>query len=108
MILPWPSTGPTGGASRNPRNWPRPGRPPCGTSAGCARYAGNCCCSPTARQTPPGQRETWYAATGKAMARQAITDTSTGRTKHRLVHAYCARRHPDGEPSGTEQQTAPA
>lgn len=53
MILPWPSTGPTGGASRNPRNWPRPGRPPCGTSAGCARYAGNCCCSPTARQTPP-------------------------------------------------------
>ena len=56
----------------------------------------------------PGQWETWYAATGKAMARQAITDTSTGRTKHRLVHAYCARRHPDGEPSGTEQQTAHA
>ena len=56
----------------------------------------------------PGQWETWYAAIGKAMARQAITDTSTGRTKHRLVHAYCARRHPDGEPSGTEQQTAPA
>ena len=52
-ILPWPSTGPTGAASRNPRNWPRPGRPPCGTSAGCARYAGNCCCSPTARRTPP-------------------------------------------------------
>ena len=56
----------------------------------------------------PGQWETWYAATGKAMARQAITDTSTGRTKHRLVHAHCARRHPDGEPSGTEQQTAHA
>jgi RNA-directed DNA polymerase len=56
----------------------------------------------------PGQWETWYAAIGKAMARQAITDTSTGRTKHRLVHAYCARRHPDGEPSGTEQQTAHA
>ena len=54
----------------------------------------------------PGQWETWYAATGKAMTRQAITDNSTGRTKHRLVHAYCARRHPDGEPSGTEQQTA--
>ena len=56
----------------------------------------------------PGQWETWYAAVGKAMARQAITDTSTGRTKHRLVHAYCARRHPDAEPSGTEQQTAHA
>jgi len=51
--LPWPDTGPTGGASRNPRNWPRPGKPPCGTSTGCARYAGNRCCSPTARQTPP-------------------------------------------------------
>jgi RNA-directed DNA polymerase len=56
----------------------------------------------------PGQWETWYAATGKAMTRQAITDTSTGRTKHRLVHAYCARRHPDGERDGTEQQTAHA
>lgn len=54
----------------------------------------------------PGQWETWYAAIGKAMTRQAITDTSTGRTKHRLVHAYCARRHPDGERSGTLQQTA--
>ena len=54
----------------------------------------------------PGQWETWYAAVGKAMTRQAITDTSTSRTKHRLVHAYCARRHPDGERNGTEQQTA--
>ena len=54
----------------------------------------------------PGQWETWYAAIRKAMTRQAITDTSTGRTKHRLVHAYCARRHPDGERDGTEQQTA--
>jgi len=52
-ILPWPSTGPAGAASGNPRNCPRPGRPPCGTSADCARYAGNCCCSPTARRTPP-------------------------------------------------------
>jgi hypothetical protein len=40
------------------------------------------------------------------MTRQAITDNSTGRTKHRLVHAYRARRQPGGEPSGTEQQTA--
>jgi RNA-directed DNA polymerase len=54
----------------------------------------------------PGQWMPWYAAIGKAMARQAITDTSTGRTKHRLVHAYRARRQPGGEPSGTEQQTA--
>jgi RNA-directed DNA polymerase len=51
----------------------------------------------------PAQWETWYAAIGKAMARQAITDTSTGRTKHRLVHAYCARRHPGGGLTGTAQ-----
>ena len=50
----------------------------------------------------PGQWETWFSAIGKAMTRQAITDTTTGRTKHRLVHAYCARRHPDGERNGTE------
>ena len=52
-ILPWPSTGPTGGGNRNPRNWPRPGNAPCATSTDSARYAGNRCCSPTARQTPP-------------------------------------------------------
>jgi RNA-directed DNA polymerase len=51
----------------------------------------------------PSQWETWYAAIRKAMTRQAITEQNTGRTKHRLVHAYCARRHPDGEPHGTDQ-----
>ncbi len=51
----------------------------------------------------PGQWETWYAAIRKAMTRQAITEQDTGRTKHRLVHAHCARRHPDGEPQGTDQ-----
>jgi hypothetical protein len=50
----------------------------------------------------PSQWETWYAAIRKAMTRQAITDNSAGRTKHRLVHAYCARRHPDDGPSGTK------
>ena len=54
----------------------------------------------------PGQWETWFAAVGKAMTRQAIADDSTGRTKHRLVHAHCARRHPDGGPHGTDQQNA--
>ena len=56
----------------------------------------------------PGQWETWFAAVRKAMTRQAITDNSTGRTKHRLVHAYCASRHPDGRPHGTDQQAAGA
>ena len=57
--------------------------------------------------TPPGRWETWYAAVGKAMTRDSITDTSTGRTKHRLVHAHCARRHPDGERDGTGRRTLP-
>jgi RNA-directed DNA polymerase len=43
------------------------------------------------------QWETWYAAVRKAMTRQAITEHDSGRTKHRLVHAHCARRHPDNE-----------
>jgi RNA-directed DNA polymerase len=49
------------------------------------------------------QWETWYAVIRKAMTRQAITEQDTGRTNHRLVHAHCARRHPDGEPQGTDQ-----
>lgn len=54
------------------------------------------------------QWEIWFAAIRKAMTRQAIADDSTGRTKHRLVHAHCARRHPDDGPPGTEQQAAQA
>jgi RNA-directed DNA polymerase len=56
----------------------------------------------------PGQWEAWFAAVRKAMTRQATTDDSTGRTKHRLVHAYCARRHPDGGAPGTDQHAAEA
>ncbi|MDQ2874165.1 MAG: group II intron reverse transcriptase/maturase [Actinomycetota bacterium] len=51
----------------------------------------------------PSQWETWYKAIRKAMTRQAITEHSSGRTKHRLVHAHCARRHPDPGPQGTDQ-----
>ncbi len=51
----------------------------------------------------PSQWETWYATIRKAMTRQAITEQDTGRTKHRLVHAHCARRHPDPGPQGTDQ-----
>jgi len=34
----------------------------------------------------------------RSLTRQAITGQDTGRTEHRLVHARCARRHPDDEP----------
>jgi len=47
------------------------------------------------------QCETWHAAIRKAMIHQAITEHHSGRTKHRLVHAHCARRHPDDRPHGT-------
>jgi len=40
------------------------------------------------------------------MTRQAITDNSTARTKHRLAHAHCARRPPDDGPDRPDQQTA--
>ncbi len=41
----------------------------------------------------PSQWETWYAAVGKAMTHQAITEHDSSRTTHRLVHAHCARRY---------------
>jgi hypothetical protein len=50
------------------------------------------------------QWETWYAAIRKAMTHQAITERGSARTTHRLVHAHCARRHPDDGPQGTDQQ----
>jgi RNA-directed DNA polymerase len=51
----------------------------------------------------PSQWETWYATVRKAMTRQAITEHHSGRTTHRLVHAHCARRHPDDRPHSTDQ-----
>jgi RNA-directed DNA polymerase len=51
----------------------------------------------------PSQWETWYAAIRKAMTRQVITEHHSGRTTHRLVHAHCARRHPDDVPHRTDQ-----
>jgi RNA-directed DNA polymerase len=40
------------------------------------------------------QWETWYRGIRTALAHQAITQTSSGPTIHRLVHTDCARRHP--------------
>ncbi|MGH3628312.1 MAG: hypothetical protein ACRDRL_12845 [Sciscionella sp.] len=54
------------------------------------------------------QWETWYATIRKAMTRQAITGQDTGRTKRRLVHAHCARRHPGPGPHGTDHKAADA
>ncbi|MDQ3761969.1 MAG: hypothetical protein M3460_09795 [Actinomycetota bacterium] len=51
----------------------------------------------------PSQWETWYAAIRQAMTRQAITEHNSHRTTHHLVHAHCARRHPDDKPHGTDQ-----
>jgi RNA-directed DNA polymerase len=51
----------------------------------------------------PHQWETWYAAVRKAITHRAITERSSGRTTHRLVHAHCAHRHTGGTQHGTDQ-----
>ena len=47
-----------------------------------------------ARPTPAPSGRPGIAAIRKAMAHQAITQTSSGPTNHRLVHTHCARHHP--------------
>ena len=52
----------------------------------------------------PSQWETWFHAIRTAITRQAITvQTADGRTgdHHRLMHADCHRRHPDGTAADT-------
>jgi RNA-directed DNA polymerase len=51
----------------------------------------------------PTQWENWYAAIRKAMTHQAITEHNSHRTTHRLVHAHCARRHPDDKTQSPDQ-----
>jgi RNA-directed DNA polymerase len=43
------------------------------------------------------QWETWYRGIRTALAHQAITEQNSTRTTSRLVHAHCARRHPDDQ-----------
>jgi RNA-directed DNA polymerase len=52
------------------------------------------------------QWETWYAAVHKAMTYHAITERDSGRTRHRLVHAHCARRHQTRRRARTSQAGA--
>jgi len=70
-------------------------------------------CCPLCRQPllyvddPPDsdtQWESWYRGIRTALAHRAITDTSSGRTIHRLVHTDCARRHPGVGPHDPDQQ----
>jgi RNA-directed DNA polymerase len=55
----------------------------------------------------PHQGEAWYADTRAGLTLQAGPARNGGRTAHRLVHAHCARRHPDGEPTGTDSRRRP-
>ena len=50
----------------------------------------------------PSQGETWYADIRTALTYQASPARDDGRTAHRLIHARCAHRHPDGTAAGTE------
>ena len=49
----------------------------------------------------PSQGEAWYARLRVALTLQASTAHPGTRTAHRLVHASCARRHPDGQTQET-------
>jgi RNA-directed DNA polymerase len=51
------------------------------------------------------QWESWYRGIRTALAHQAITETSSGRTTCRLIHTDCARRHPGAAMHGLGQQT---
>ena len=48
------------------------------------------------------QGETWYADIRTALTYQASPARDGGRTAHRLIHARCAHRHPDGTAAGTD------
>ena len=50
----------------------------------------------------PSQGETWYADIRTALTYQASPTRDGGRTEHRLIHARCAHRHPDGTAAGTD------
>ena len=54
------------------------------------------------------QWETWYRGIRKALAHQAITQTSSGPTIHRLVHTDCARRQPGPVQHDPDQPTPDA
>ena len=116
--LPWPSTGPTGDANANPRNWPSPGNAPCASNTDSARCAGNRCCTPTTCPTPhpvgdlvrghpqgdgpPGHHRT--AATGRHTASYTPTAPDATQTTDRTAptsayrclpaHAGCLSRVP--------------
>lgn len=51
----------------------------------------------------PAQWETWYKGIRTALAHRAITEHDHHRTTYRLVHTYCARRHPGGDTRSTDQ-----
>ena len=53
------------------------------------------------------QWETWYRGIRTALAHQAITQTSSGPTIHRLVHTDCARRHPGVRSHDPDQRHMP-
>ena len=51
------------------------------------------------------QWETWYRGIRKAIAHRAITEISSGRTIHRLIHTHCTRRQPGATAHDPDQHT---
>ena len=94
---PWSSTGPTGDANANPHRLRRPGSATWASSKDSASCVGNPLLYVDPTPDSLTQWETWYRGIRKTLAHQAITESGSCRTTGRLLHAHCARRHPDGE-----------
>jgi hypothetical protein len=89
----WPSTGPTGDANTNRHSWHPLGARPAHPTRTVPDLRG----TPLYVDDPPDSGTQWelcYRGIRRALAHQAITQTSSGRTVYRLVHTDCARRHP--------------
>jgi len=69
---------------------------------GLCPHCGQPLLDPDSYPESPGQGEAWYTDTRAALTRQASPAPAGGRTRYRLVHASCARRHPDGPSRRTD------
>ena len=70
--------------------------------AGTCPLCGNQLLDATSPPDSASQAEAWYAAVRTTLTFQASTVRTGSRTTYRLVHTRCDRRHPDGEPAGTD------
>ena len=100
------ATGRPGGDAGDPR-WTGPGCGCCNGSAGDARSAASCCCTPTHEPTAPRRmgavdhsRPARRSATTRSPSTPDPPATADPITVFRLVHTHCRDRPPGGTGSG--------